>query len=263
MSTWTTTLPEWRAWLRAADKSPQSIRLRTHQMRRFAAAHPDGPDVSEAVAWLARPCWATETRRSNRAALRSFYSWVYAAGRLDADPSRNLPPIKPAAHPTRPAPEDIVRDALARNDRVGLMLTLAASEGMRRGEIARVHSDDITRDLVGWSLRIHGKGRRDRVVPLSPDVAARLRTLPPVWAFPGRDHGHLSADYVGRLMASALPAGWTAHTLRHRFATVAYAGTRDLLAVQEMLGHSRPETTRGYIQMPQDALRAAVMAAAA
>lgn len=64
-------------------------------------------------------------------------------------------------------------------------------------------------------------------------------------------------------MARALPGGWTAHTLRHRFATVAYAGTRDLLAVQDMLGHSKPETTRGYIEMPQDALRAAVLAAAA
>lgn len=59
-----------------------------------------------------------------------------------------------------------------------------------------------------------------------------------------------------------LPDGWTTHTLRHRFATVSYAGTRDLLAVQELLGHSRPETTRGYVQLPQDALRAAVAAAA-
>ena len=64
------------------------------------------------------------------------------------------------------------------------------------------------------------------------------------------------------LIARALPDQWTAHPLRHRFATVAYQGTRDLLAVQELLGHSKPETTRNYIRLPQDALRAAVAAAA-
>ena len=41
-----------------------------------------------------------------------------------------------------------------------------------------------------------------------------------------------------------------------------YAGTRDLFAVQELLGHSRPETTRRYVRLPDDAVRAAVAAAA-
>ena len=79
---------------------------------------------------------------------------------------------------------------------------------------------------------------------------------------PGQTDGHLSADYVGVLMARALPDGLTAHTLRHRFATAAYGATRDLLAVQELLGHSSPETTRNYVQLPADALRRAVEAAA-
>jgi site-specific recombinase XerD len=56
--------------------------------------------------------------------------------------------------------------------------------------------------------------------------------------------------------------GWTAHTLRHRFATVAYAGERDLLAVQVLLGHSKPETTRLYVLIPDASLRAAVAWAA-
>lgn len=45
-------------------------------------------------------------------------------------------------------------------------------------------------------------------------------------------------------------------------ATQAYAGTRDLLAVGAVLGHSRPETTQRYVRMPDDALRAAAHAAA-
>jgi len=46
-------------------------------------------------------------------------------------------------------------------------------------------------------------------------------------------------------------------------ATMAYAGTRDLLAVGALLGHSRPETTQRYVKIPDDALREAARAAAA
>lgn len=261
---WRAALGAWRSWLQASDRTPLSIRLRSHQLTRFAAAHPDGydVDVDELAAWLAHPGWSTETRRSTRSALRCFYRWTYATGRLPSDPAAHLPAIKPAIHLPRPAPEEIVRNAVAIPDRVGVMLTLAARQGLRRGEIACVHSDDLVRDLGGWSLRVHGKGRKDRTVPLADDVAAALIARGPGYIFPSLGRGHLSADYVGKLMSQALPHGWTAHTLRHRFATVSYAGTRDLLAVQELLGHSRPETTRGYIQMPQDSLRAAVAAAA-
>ena len=110
---------------------------------------------------------------------------------------------------------------------------------------------------------MHGKGGKDRVIPISDDIARHLLALPDGWAFPSPAGGHLTEQHVGKLIANVLPDGWTAHSLRHRFATTAYAGTRDLLAVQELLGHSRPETTRGYVRLPQDALRAAVAAAAA
>lgn len=82
------------------------------------------------------------------------------------------------------------------------------------------------------------------------------------YLFPGQDGGHLSAGYVSKRLARALPAGWTGHTLRHRCGTAMYAGTRDLLAVGAVLGHARPETTRRYVRLPADALISAVKAAA-
>lgn len=255
---------DWRDWLRAGDKSPLTVRLRLHQLQRFAEAHPHGWRVTteQMLSYLSRTDWKTETRRSARAALRSFYGWLHASGRADHDPSRMLPAIKPAHHVPRPAPESVIAQALGESDpRVRLMLTLAARQGLRRGEIARVHTDDLVEDLTGLSLVVHGKGSKDRVLPLDEDVARDLSAVPRGWVFPGRVEGHLSADYVGRVMARALPGGWTAHPLRHRFGTTAYAGTLDLLAVQEALGHSRPETTRQYIRLPQDSLRRVVAAA--
>jgi len=70
---------------------------------------------------------------------------------------------------------------------------------------------------------------------------------------------------VGRIMSDALGgprSGWTAHTLRHRFATRAYAGDRDILSVQQLLGHSSVATTQRYTAPPDDALRKAVMSVA-
>lgn len=199
-----------------------------------------------------------------RAALRTFYGWAHASGRLDHNPAGLLPPIRPARHAPRPAPERAVADALlSADDRQRLMVLLAVREGLRRGEIARVHSDDLIEEAGGWSLRVHGKGDKIRVVPLSDDVALELMVLPSGWAFPGQVDGHLSPEYVGKLVSRLLPDGWTTHTLRHRFATNAYAGQRDLFAVQTLLGHSSPETTRRYVHVPDESLRAAVMAARA
>lgn len=65
------------------------------------------------------------------------------------------------------------------------------------------------------------------------------------------------AQRLGIQRAIASP-GWMTHTLRRRVATAAYHGSRDLLAVQELLGHSRPETTRQYVQLLDDAMRAAM-----
>lgn len=72
---------------------------------------------------------------------------------------------------------------------------------------------------------------------------------------------HTTADRVGRILSRLLGPGATGHGLRHRFASKAYQGTRDLLAVQQLLGHSSPATTQRYVAVPLDNLRAAVRAA--
>ena len=82
--------------------------------------------------------------------------------------------------------------------------------------------------------------------------------MPRGYLFPGRDNGHLSPRYVGKMIRDLLPGDWTMHTLRHRFGTRAYALTSDLLLVQEMLGHASPTTTRRYVEYDRARMRAAV-----
>jgi len=263
---WQGLLASWSAWMRASGKPESTIYLRVYHLRRFAETHPDpwACDVEDLARWLAGYGWAPETLRSHRASLRAFYAWTVLTGRAQASPALLLPPVPPTIGKPRPAPEAVLAEALrGAAPRVRVMVRLAAHAGLRRAEIASVHSDDLFEDLDGWSLRVRGKGRRVRLVPLPRLLALELRSLPGGWAFPGQVDGHLSPAYVGKLVSRALGPGWTAHTLRHRFASRTYAVERDLRAVQEMLGHARPETTAIYVQVPMGAKRRAVDALSA
>lgn len=258
---WSELLAAWAVWMRASGRPESTIYLRTYHLRRFAKAHPDAfaVEVGDVASWLGGQNWGTETLRSYRASLRSFYAWAMAAGLCDRSPAAALPPVPAKIGKPRPAPEDVLAAAVRCADpRVRLMLRLGAHAGLRRAEIASVHTRDVFEDLDGWSLRVRGKGGRVRLVPLTRWLALQVRSHPEGWLFPSPKGGHLTAAHVGKLMSQVLAPGWTAHTLRHRFATRAYAVDRDLRAVQELLGHSKPETTAIYTQVPDGAKRRAV-----
>lgn len=256
--------------LRALGRSDETIRLRRVQIRQLSLGMGDvGPwEVTAAtlLAWQGGKRWSAETRRSYRDALRGFYEWAADVGHVQASPASGLRGVpKPPPRP-KPATDADYRAALARADeRERLALRLGAEVGLRRSEIARIHLTDLLPDLLDWSLLVHGKGSRERVVPLPEALATDLRAACEAgggWAFPGPS-GHLSAHYLGQRLSALLPDGVSAHCLRHRFATRAYAHARDLLEVQMLLGHASVETTRRYVQLPKDGLRRTVEAIAA
>jgi integrase/recombinase XerC len=153
------------------------------------------------------------------------------------------------------------QEALAQAEpRTRLMLRLAAEAGLRRGEIAQIRDTDIVDGIGGPQLLVHGKGGKARVIPISPDLGKRI-TEKPGWLFSDGLGGHIGARRVGVLCSEALPGEWTLHTLRHRFATRAYRGTRNLRAVQIILGHASVATTERYTAVDDGECRATMEAA--
>lgn len=263
-SAWVEPLLEWRRSLVAAGRSLQTVRLRTGWLRRFARAVDVDPwtvDDEDIIRWSASHEWAQDTRRSAHQSVAGFYAWARTAGHVDRVPL--IPPVRQSPPSPHPADDRSVEIALASRDpRVVLMVRLGCEAGLRRGEVARVHSRDLVSDLTGRTLIVHGKGGRSRLVPLSDSLAEALEAEGAGWTFPGQDHGHLSPAWVGTLVGRALPQGVTMHALRHRFASRAYSATHDLVGVQTVLGHSSPSTTLRYVAVPDASLRAVVNAAA-
>lgn len=259
---WTQPLDLFRSSLIAAGRREQTIKTRIDWLRHFARwvkVDPFTVEASQLVAYSGAHDWATETRRSIHASLRLFYRWAHGSGYMSSNPAIDLPAIRPAAPSPRPATDSALQHAVAiADERTTLILTIAAYTGMRRAEIAQIHARDVFKDLYGFSLVVHGKGGRQRIVPLDDMLAKRiLAAARGAYLFPGKEQGHLSARYVGKLATAVLPDDWTLHNLRHRFASQAYAGTSDLLAVQQLLGHASPATTQRYIYMPDSRLRTA------
>lgn len=260
----------WTTWLLAAGQPETTIGLRTYHVRRVlreVAKNPWTLSVDDLVTYLGAQAWSPETRRSYRASLRAFYLWAQATGRRQDNPALLIPPISLPRGVPRPTPETIYQTAVLESpERTRLMIQLAAKCGLRRGEISRLARDDVVEDLLGYSLVIHGKGGHVRRLPLvDAALVEDLRAMPPGWLFPSssKPGEHLTPAHVGVLVSRALPVGWACHTLRHRCATVAYWSTKDIRAVQELLGHAKTETTMRYTLVRPDDLRLALLAAAA
>ncbi|OBF86975.1 hypothetical protein A5791_19910 [Mycobacterium sp. 852002-51163_SCH5372311] len=246
-------------------------------MARCIGCPPDEVTADRLIDWFGREKdWSAEYRRGMRSAVRGFFSWAYKAGRVSVYLGDVLPRLpQPKAAP-RPAPDDAWFAALTAADaRTTLMLRLAAEAGLRRAEVAQVHTRDVFIAGGTAQLLVRGKGGRQRIVPISSELAGLIRRgsaghTPALaayewgtsgWLFPDGEGGHLTPEWVGTVVARALPDGFSMHALRHRFASRAYRGTRNLRAVQTLLGHASVATTERYTAVDDDEVRAAASCA--
>jgi integrase/recombinase XerC len=261
---WGEAITAYRGYLTAIGRPRTTIELRRHQLAHLGRSinlPPGRITEADLIDWFSRQDWSAETRRSYRSGIRGFYAWAVKTGIVQDDPSAEIPQIKvPIAQP-RPAPEDVYRRAVAGADpRVALMLRLGAEAGLRRAEIAQVHTRDLRSGADGWQLLVHGKGSRERVVPIT-DALAGMIAGGSKWLFPSERGGHVSPAWVGELCSQALGPDVTLHQLRHMFASRAYRGTRNLRAVQGLLGHANVSITERYTACDDSERRLAMIAA--
>lgn len=251
--------------MQAERLSPQTIELRTYHLRRLAradlASTPWDVQRGDLLAWVGSHEWSRETARAVRSSIRRFWAWGIATERTTENVADVLPEIRAELPRPRPADREVLSSALSHADpRTRLMLRLANELGMRRGEVAQVHPEnDLVHDWAGWSLVVHGKGQRQRVLPLPDDLAAILRDAGPGYLFSSPAGGHLSAHWVGTLVSRALADGTTMHQLRHLCATEIHNQTHDVRLVQTILGHASLATTQRYLAVDESKVRDAVI----
>lgn len=262
-------LEEYETHLQARAFSPRTIRSYRETLRRYSKyLHPTPileADHLQLRAWIAGMGDTTpKTRASYIDRVSAFYAWAVRETLIDSNPADRV--YRPKLSPRKPRPisEEDLEKALANapDARMYLWLVLAAKAGLRCIEIANLRADWIL-DGAEPTLRIIGKGDKEREVPLHPDVMEALTAygippkgplFPTTWSssptMPPSTVSKFIAEYLHDLGIHA-----TAHQLRHRFATRLYQSTRDLLLTQRMLGHSSPTTTAIYADIGKDAVR--------
>ncbi|SKN09033.1 integrase [Mycobacteroides abscessus subsp. massiliense] len=266
---WESAIGAWITWLRIAGIPSTTIRLRRGHIRMVARTSQTKGPAHVDLGVLVRVCsehqWSNEHRRGVRRSLIMFFEWAISEGRVDENPAVGLPKVPGGTPNPRPCPEhlwsELVRTAPPREK---MMVRLAGELGMRRAEVAVCHRDDLLRDSTGFALLVHGKGGRQRLLPITDSLAhAIIAFCPGGYLFPGQENGHLSAHYVGKLIGNRMPQGWSMHKLRHRFATLGLAATGDLLAMRDALGHASVATTQLYTASYPGKVRDVVEAVAA
>ena len=149
-------------------------------------------------------------------------------------------------------------DALG-NQKHKIMLMLVYSAGLRVGEMVRLKPEDIQRDRMMIHIR-GGKGKKDRYTVLSEVVLEGLRDYwkayrPKKWLFEGQVEGKSysirSAERVFEKAAekACIERHVSIHSLRHAFATHLLEQGTDIKFIQELLGHSRVQTTEIYLHV--------------
>jgi integrase/recombinase XerC len=202
------------------------------------------------------------------AALRTFFNFLLREGALRRNPALDVRSPKAAKRlPHTLDADQMARllshsadDALAARDRA--LMELAYSSGLRLSEITGLTLRDLQLDDA--QVRVLGKGQKTRIVPVGTPARQALRQWLALRAglaaadeqalFIGKNGRPLGARAVqlrvaARARAAGLPQHVHPHMFRHSFATHVLESSRDLRAVQELLGHANISTTQLYTHL--------------
>jgi integrase/recombinase XerC len=205
--------------------------------------------------------------------VRGFFAWLWETGRIPRNPASGLRnPKQPKRLPAfltegeSRALLEVPQAVDFPSSRLACLLELLYASGLRVSELVGLDLQDLLPEQR--TLRVLGKGRKERLVPYHARAAEVLETylafrasfltvkaLPPAAAlFLNQRGGRLSATSVRTLLSGALEAAAvrskvSPHALRHSFATHLLNRGMDLRAIQELLGHASLSTTQRYTHL--------------
>ena len=270
--------------LKAADRSSATLRAYLSDVEQFVqwAENTKHSDFTKITKRTLREYLAFMTSRGDertsimrrRASLRSYFTWLVARGYLDENPSSRLSAPKPNTQ----LPKIVVREQLENlldvdwGDDKFAVLDRAVCEvlygaGLRVSELCGLNSSSV--DFKQGLLRVLGKGRKERIVPLHEQGLKAVRTWtrdardlvatpdsPKDALFLNRRGNRLGPRDVRRILDNRVAMGHVhPHALRHTYATHLLEGGADLRVVQELLGHESLTTTQLYTHVSKSRLQ--------
>ncbi|MGA8641340.1 tyrosine-type recombinase/integrase [Candidatus Binatus sp.] len=271
--------------VKAIERGLAANTLATYQLtiadlRRFCEAKHYQPcelDPAAVVEWLestvARGV-SHATRRLFYSCVRSFSAYLVRLGVLKSNGASVLK-LRPGQRPLPRVPSCEALDALIRSiDPVSgerrdardyLMIRVASECGLRVSELVSLTAGQL--DSARGMVHVRGKGSKERIVPVNPDLMARLVKAGAL-ADPA-DGAHLFITRLGKPMvrqgfnkvlrercATAEVPTMHPHALRHAYATSLLDGGADTLGIRELLGHADVGTTQIYAHVATAKLRA-------
>jgi integrase/recombinase XerD len=253
--------------------------LAGHELDALAARPADiGDFLADLATGNGRPACSAATVHRKTACLRSFYKHLRRDELIGDDPTaslsaprraKKLPQVLNYAEVQRLLAAPRGSEPTTLRDRALLEVMYAC--GLRASETIGLGMSDV--DLREGLLRAHGKGSKERIVPLGRKaiaaISAYLRGGRPKLVPPERHEARLFVNFRGGPLSrqglykivqrhareAGLAGRMSPHTLRHSFATHLLAGGCDLRAVQEMLGHADIATTQVYTHLSGERLK--------
>ncbi|MDP2927597.1 MAG: tyrosine recombinase XerC [Candidatus Omnitrophota bacterium] len=231
-------------------------------------------DLRKYLAVLKEKNFANRTVARRLSALRSFFRFLCREGYIKTNPILMLSSPKCEKHlPSFMTEDEVVRliesafaktpkDLLGLRDRA--ILEVFYSSGLRISELVGLNLEDI--DFISGILKIRGKGKKERIVPIGETALAAVRKYlekrkkQADALFLNNHQRRLTTRGVRFLVvkyinASGIKPGVSAHTFRHSFATHLLNHGADLRTVQELLGHASLSSTQIYTHLTTDKLK--------
>lgn len=264
-------LDAFRTWMQAEGHTENTWKARVRRVEKFAATltcEPEDATTEDVVHYLASLRVGKSTRATYHSHLRGWFRWLVVMRYRDDNPLERMKPPRPPRRQPRPVTDRELEVILATpvRQRTRMMLLLAAFQGLRCHEIAKMRGEDV--NLADGLLTVRGKGDVVAVLQLHPLVSALAAEFPVRgWWFPthnGNEHGDVGpmlAKSVSHVLSEVFKRAGVAggaHRLRHWHGTKLIEEGTDVRVVQTLLRHSSLSTTALYTKISPEQQRVAI-----